>query len=158
MSGTIGTRTFEFPNIADLTVTKVTWLANSARNHFKFESYEYNFRVLKLRCLPIVFLPRGASWFQKFRDGASFQTLRLGRGRNHEVKCRQTWHPIFLNWSIENVAWIGSGFKTFIDWIEDPSFPAWFKREMYEVCRSSNHWSWFVRSPRSLSLAKQGSG
>ena len=50
--------------------------------------------VSVLRWLPIAFWPR-ASWFQKSRDGVSFQTLRQSRVRNHAVKCRQTWRPTF---------------------------------------------------------------
>ena len=49
-------------------------------------------RLHGLRWLPIVFCPR-ARWFRKSRDGASFQTPRQSRARDHAVKCRQTWSP-----------------------------------------------------------------
>ena len=77
---------------------------------------------ITLRWLPIVFCPR-ARRFRKPRDGASFQTPRQSRAPDHAVKCRQTWRPNFYNLFIESVAWIGSGFKTFVGWIEDPGFP-----------------------------------
>ena len=47
-----------------------------------------------LRWLPIVFCPR-ARWFGKSRDGASIQTPRQSRARDHLVKCRQTWRLNF---------------------------------------------------------------
>ena len=94
-----------------------------------------------LRWLPIVFCPR-ARWFRKSRDGTSFQTPRQSRARDHAVKCRQTWRPNFYNLFIENVAWIGSGFKRSVGW-KTPAFHAWRKRKIYEACWSFNLWSWF---------------
>ena len=49
------------------------------------------------------------------RDDASFQTLRNSRARDHALKCRQTWRPDFQNVFLVRVAWIGSGFKTFME-------------------------------------------
>ena len=43
------------------------------------------------------------------------------RARDHALKCRQTWRPDFQNVFHVRVAWIGSGLKTFIEWIEDPT-------------------------------------
>ena len=51
----------------------------------------------------------------KSRDDASFQTLRNSRARDHALKCRQTWRSDFQNVFLVRVAWIGSGFKTFIE-------------------------------------------
>ena len=51
----------------------------------------------------------------------SFQTLCKSRARDHALKCRQTCCPDFQNVFLVRVAWIGSGFKTFIERIEDPT-------------------------------------
>ena len=67
-----------------------------------------------LRWLPIVFRPC-ASWFRKSCDDVRFQTLSKSHTRDHALRCRQTWRPNFQNLFLVRVAWIGSGFKAFIE-------------------------------------------
>ena len=62
---------------------------------FNCKIFRKKINVRKFLWLPIVFFIR-ARWFRKSRDGASFQTLRSSRARNHAAKCRQTWRPKFI--------------------------------------------------------------
>ena len=70
-----------------------------------------------LRWLPIVFCPRALiSKISRWRK-LSDSTPKLRAGSRSKMPTN------FYNLFIENVAWIGSGFKTFVGWIEEPSFP-----------------------------------
>ena len=121
-------------------------------------------RALKLcsatfRWLRIVFCAR-ARWFRKSRDGASFQTPRQSRARDHAVKRRQTWRPNFYNLVIENVAWPDRlRFQNICRLNRRPQLSLLDVKEKYTRCAgvSTNEadFMWFVRSPRSSSEAKQ---
>ena len=62
------------------------------------ESVRYLLFAVCLRWLPIVFCSR-VRWFRKSCDGASFQTLRLSRARDHAVKCH---YYVTLIWPVTN--------------------------------------------------------
>ena len=77
---------------------------------------------LPLRWLPIVFCPR-ACWFQKSRDGASFQTPRQSRARDHSVNADEHGVQTFKICLSKMLRGSAPVSKQFVGWIEDPSFP-----------------------------------
>ena len=114
-------------------------------------------RLLKFKVAPYSFLR--ARWFRKSRNGASFQTPRQSRARDHAVKYRQTWRPNFYNLFIENVAWIGPGFQNICRLNIRPQLSLLDVKEKYtrqaRVSTNETDFMWFFRSPRSWSRAKQ---